>query len=646
MSYSPNGKIMDKALDAQYNLNGNTYSNSYQNSYNYIAGSNKPDYINTAGNFSHGFHWDGNGNMLVHAENNTAKLHCWDEENRLMVVADESRFGYYIYDAGGERVYKLTGDISYYNINNHQYSSPQFTMTTLYASPYLVATTQGYTKHYYAGNDRIASKLGGGGLSNINLPIVSTSEIDFKHVSRYEPYQRFWDSNCANIPQPCCTLYLHLYDWQELQHPERDLYFYHPDHIGSSSWITDASGNAIQHLQYLPFGEARVDQRTTGWNTMYSFSSKERDGESGYSYFGARYYDSDISIWLSVDPYASSYPSLTPYNYCANSPVMYHDPNGESLTVAAIIGICAAVGAIMGGYSGYQIAEAHGASGWAMFGYIMGGATIGALAGAASSGVGCVVSGALANVAVNGVVVGLGGVAGGAISGATAGTVGGLINGIGMATLGGQSFQNVMLSGLKSAGIGMAIGAVMGALTGGAEAFNNNKNVWTGRDIAMGRTAWNFKNTDLNPNVYLRKTTSAGVNWNNKSYIDKISKTHPSNWTIDLRDDINNAVYPTGTTEDGKVYSSLRDTWVGNMKGRGYMEMWGHIPDGCEVQISFDSNPVFNLSAGSYYNNNFTMPIPSGTQYIHIEMTGTVPSYMNNVSRVPFNTRISAFIAP
>ena len=53
--------------------------------------------------------------------------------------------------------------------------------------------------------------------------------------------------------------------------------------------------------------------------------------EIQYHYFGARYYDSDLSIWLSVDPLASKYPSLSPYVYAANNPIRYIDPNGMSI---------------------------------------------------------------------------------------------------------------------------------------------------------------------------------------------------------------------------------------------------------------------------------------------------------------------------
>ena len=57
-------------------------------------------------------------------------------------------------------------------------------------------------------------------------------------------------------------------------------------------------------------------------------SGKEKDAETGYHYFGARYYNSDLSLWLSVDPMADKYPSLSPYNYCALNPMKIVDPDG------------------------------------------------------------------------------------------------------------------------------------------------------------------------------------------------------------------------------------------------------------------------------------------------------------------------------
>ena len=60
-----------------------------------------------------------------------------------------------------------------------------------------------------------------------------------------------------------------------------------------------------------------------------AFTGKERDEETGYSYFGARYMDHELmTMWLSVDPLADKYPSISPYAYCAWNPVKLVDPNG------------------------------------------------------------------------------------------------------------------------------------------------------------------------------------------------------------------------------------------------------------------------------------------------------------------------------
>ena len=60
-----------------------------------------------------------------------------------------------------------------------------------------------------------------------------------------------------------------------------------------------------------------------------SFTGKERDEETGYGYFGARYIDHELmTMWLSVDPMSDKYPSISPYAYCAWNPVKLVDPDG------------------------------------------------------------------------------------------------------------------------------------------------------------------------------------------------------------------------------------------------------------------------------------------------------------------------------
>ena len=71
-------------------------------------------------------------------------------------------------------------------------------------------------------------------------------------------------------------------------------------------------------------------------NTIYahfshsSSNGKEKDYESGFHYYGARYYWSELLTgWLSVDPMMDKYPSLSPYNYCAWNPIITIDPDGN-----------------------------------------------------------------------------------------------------------------------------------------------------------------------------------------------------------------------------------------------------------------------------------------------------------------------------
>ena len=65
-----------------------------------------------------------------------------------------------------------------------------------------------------------------------------------------------------------------------------------------------------------------------------NFTGKERDEETGYSYFGARYMDHELmTMWLSVDPMADKYPSISPYAYCAWNPVKLVDPDGMEAIV-------------------------------------------------------------------------------------------------------------------------------------------------------------------------------------------------------------------------------------------------------------------------------------------------------------------------
>ena len=120
----------------------------------------------------------------------------WDEENRLQTLSDQGHTQQYKYDADGQRTIKRGPQGETVYVNQFYTQRPGATGT----------------KHVYAGTTRIASKL-------------LRQDTPQRQPAREDPY-------------------------------EKDLYFYHPDHLGTSSYVTDLNGKLYEHLQYFPFGES------------------------------------------------------------------------------------------------------------------------------------------------------------------------------------------------------------------------------------------------------------------------------------------------------------------------------------------------------------------------------------------------------
>ena len=317
------------------------------------------------------FFWDANGNIaqMIGCKQNAGRLHEWDEENRLRFVLGEKFAGYYGYDANGERVYKLLGTSSIDQINSGSTKAQVvFDYAVLYPNPYIVVTPKGYTKHYYAGTERLAAVIGSGGLDNIVSPIASLgSQHDqdiikpfYTHYQNYDPFyyhgtvsqpkktEDIAGGTSSDLDYQCKPTDLVMVDILPKQDillgsinqnasingQEKEVYFYHGDHLGSANWITDIKGTPIQYIHYAPYGELINNQHAAGYDERYKFTGKERDVETGYDYFGARFYWATIGHWLSVDPMADKYPNISPYAYCAWNPVKFVDPDGRKIKIA------------------------------------------------------------------------------------------------------------------------------------------------------------------------------------------------------------------------------------------------------------------------------------------------------------------------
>jgi RHS repeat-associated protein len=129
-----------------------------------------------------------------------------------------------------------------------------------YINPYLIVNKgSNYTKHIYIGSRRIA---------------YAGSDDDYLNGQGF-----------------CCDDATGLQAGND--NPELYQYYYHSDHLGSTSLITN------------------IEERNNKWNTPYLFNAKELDEETGLYYYGARYYNSRIGVWLSTDPMLEKYPNVS-----------------------------------------------------------------------------------------------------------------------------------------------------------------------------------------------------------------------------------------------------------------------------------------------------------------------------------------------
>ncbi|MGI6320319.1 MAG: RHS repeat domain-containing protein [Bacteroidales bacterium] len=119
-----------------------------------------------------------------------------------------------------------------------------------------------------------------------------------------------------------------LQEFLAVDKPEKEIFFFHKDHLGSSTQISDMAQRVIHHIEYMPTGELFAEQRDH-WATPYKFNGKELDEETGLYYYGARYYTPQYGIWLSVDPLSDKFPHQSNYMYCSGRPVTVVDPDGR-----------------------------------------------------------------------------------------------------------------------------------------------------------------------------------------------------------------------------------------------------------------------------------------------------------------------------
>ena len=110
-------------------------------------------------------------------------------------------------------------------------------------------------------------------------------------------------------------------------------YYYLKDHLGSVRVVLDENNNIISAQDYDMWGSLMIGRSFESNKSKYKFTGKERDKESNYDYFGARYYDARIGRWGGVDPLMKRHYDFSPYNYVLNNSLKFIDPDGKQINI-------------------------------------------------------------------------------------------------------------------------------------------------------------------------------------------------------------------------------------------------------------------------------------------------------------------------
>ena len=390
---------MSEPLTKVQKVDSTTTAKSYNFAYKY-EDSNHPTAPTQIGHDHYTYDANGNPTLVTNDSTNTTREMYWDEDNRLMVLSDNGKTSRYTYNAAGERIMKSYGTMEGVYING----APQgitFHETdnfTLYPASILSVNKNRFTKHYFIGEKRIASRIGTGLFNNVygrNGSYVTAGQQDYaermnqiqKQKEAYykqqgiapgvptmkgaygdpENTKRGYNSIIDTLgnhdvpqgwiqtPRPNTTPNTNPgppVSWNDPSNPDdpqagygyipndttkEETFFYHSDHLGSTSYITDDKANITQYDAYLPYGELLVDEHSSSEELPYKFNGKQFDDETGLYYYGARYMDPKISMWLGVDPMIEKYPEISPYIYCHNNPIVLIDPDGRQSKVPPTI---------------------------------------------------------------------------------------------------------------------------------------------------------------------------------------------------------------------------------------------------------------------------------------------------------------------
>ena len=252
----------------------------------------------------------------------------FNASGNLKAYGTDMQISVYGYNSANTRTYK----VNMFNANQWVNGQPQpiqpmVQSAMFYPNTYLNFTQAGeYTKHYYSGTERICSRLGE---QQIPISVENEQELeayrnDVKQIIYNAIGQHLYDAPTDMQEGDLIPL-----EFLQATGDNNAIFYYHPNHLSSTMYVTDAQQSVVQSFLYAPYGDIISEYNTHAMGEAfpkYSFNAKELDEETGMYYYEARYYNPPT--FISRDPLMSEKPWLTPYHYCSNNPVGRVDPSG------------------------------------------------------------------------------------------------------------------------------------------------------------------------------------------------------------------------------------------------------------------------------------------------------------------------------
>jgi len=127
------------------------------------------------------------------------------------------------------------------------------------------------------------------------------------------------------------------------------LYFIYTDHLGSSSLLTTETGAAepSTRLKYYAYGGPRPGSASSTHDafargyTPATYTGQTRDASTGLMYYGARFLDPALGIFLAPDsvvPEPGNPAALNRYAYADSNPLKHNDLNGHQANIPSVNG--------------------------------------------------------------------------------------------------------------------------------------------------------------------------------------------------------------------------------------------------------------------------------------------------------------------